>query len=110
MNAQLPQRKQQVLRVRFQRFYVVAREDVERAIKRAQIARRAGLWAVPLVSGSRWSSQALKRWAVSEAVLCGQNGVLQPSPTEDWDAIEELLARWRPEGKREKKAQGKPKT
>jgi len=88
----------------------VAREDVERAIKRAQIARRAGLWAVPLVSGSRWSSQALKRWAVSEAVLCGQNGVLQPSPTEDWDAIEELLARWRPEGKREKKAQRKPKT
>ena len=83
----------------------VAREDVERAIKRAQIACQAGFWAVPLVSGSRRSSQALKRWAISEAVLCGQNGALQPSPTDDWDAVESLLARWRPEGK----AQGKPK-
>jgi hypothetical protein len=84
----------------------VAREDVERAIKRAQIARQAGFWAAPLVNGSRWSSQALKRRAVSEAVLCSQNGVLQPSPTEDWDAVENSLARWRPEGK----VQGKPKT
>jgi len=80
----------------------VAREDVERAIKRAQIARQAGFWALPLVNGSRWSSQALKRWAISEAVLCGQNGVLQPSPMEDWDAVENLLARWRPEAKGKK--------
>ena len=53
---------------------MVAREDVERAIKQAQIACQAGFWAVPLVNGPRWSSQALKRWAISEAVLCGQNG------------------------------------
>jgi len=74
----------------------VSREDVVRSVKRAEIARRAGIWAIPLVTGIRWSSAALRKWAISENVLCGQNGELQPSPETDWAAVEKLLAAWKP--------------
>jgi len=76
----------------------VSREDVQRSLERAQIARRTGFWAVPLVSSARWSSPALKKWALSENVLCGQDGDLQSSPNTDWDAVEQLIATWKPNG------------
>ncbi|MCS7263477.1 MAG: hypothetical protein NZ805_01440 [Armatimonadetes bacterium] len=75
----------------------VSREDVQRSLERVQIARRAGFWAIPLVTGARWSSAALKKWALSENVLCGENGVLQPSPDTDWEAVERLLTAWKPD-------------
>jgi hypothetical protein len=78
----------------------VAPSDVERALGRADIARRADFWAIPFVGGLRWSSGALKRRALSQFVLCGQDGFLQPSPAEDWDAIEQLLAQWQPKGRK----------
>jgi hypothetical protein len=78
----------------------VAPSDVERALGRADIARRADFWAIPFVGGLRWSSGALKRRALSRFVLCGQDGILQPSPAEDWDAIEQLLAQWQPKGRK----------
>jgi hypothetical protein len=78
----------------------VAPSDVERALGRADIARRADFWAIPFVGGLRWSSGALKRRALSQFVLCGQDGVLQPPPAEDRDAIEQLLAQWQPKGRK----------
>jgi hypothetical protein len=78
----------------------VAPSDVERALGQADIARRADFWAIPFVGGLRWSSGALKRRALSQFVLCGQDGILQPSPAEDWDAIEQLLAQWQPKGRK----------
>ncbi len=75
----------------------IGREDVERVLQRAAIAQRAGLWAIPLVSGSRWASRAVKAWALSEFVLCSEDGKLQPSPSQAWDAVERVLAHWRPQ-------------
>ncbi len=74
----------------------VSRADVERAIRRARIAQRLGFWALPCVSGERWSQPAVKRWALKQALLCGEDGVLYPSPEADWDAVEQLLAHWQP--------------
>jgi len=74
----------------------VSRADVEGAIRRAMIAQRLGFWALPCVSGERWSQPAVKRWALKQALLCGEDGVLYPSPEADWDAVEQLLAHWQP--------------
>ncbi len=74
----------------------VSRADVERALKRATIAQKLGLWAVPCASGEKWSRPAVKQWALSESVLCGENGILEPSPETDWEAVERLLANWKP--------------
>jgi hypothetical protein len=54
----------------------VSRADVERAIRRARIAQRLGFWVLPCVSGERWSQPAVKRWALKQALLCGEDGVL----------------------------------
>ncbi|MFA0751081.1 MAG: hypothetical protein SLRJCFUN_001484 [Candidatus Fervidibacter sp.] len=74
----------------------VSRADVERAIRRAMIAQRLGFWALPCASGERWSQPAVKRWALKQALLCGEDGVFYPSPEADWDAVEQLLAHWQP--------------
>ncbi len=74
----------------------VSREDVDRALRRATIAQKLGFWAVPCASGEKWSRPAVKQWALSESVLCGENGILEPSPETDWEAVERLLATWKP--------------
>ncbi|MFN4180497.1 MAG: hypothetical protein ACK4I8_09300 [Armatimonadota bacterium] len=77
----------------------ISREDVERALKRADIARKLGFWAIPCVGGEKWSRPAVKQWALSESVLCYENGVLKPSPDTDWETVEKLLVVWKPIGR-----------
>ncbi len=74
----------------------VSREDIERALRRANIAQKLGFWAIPCACGEKWSSRAVKQWALSESVLCGEDGVLEPSPDTDWEEVERLLLAWKP--------------
>ncbi len=75
--------------------WVVDEKDVERAIEKAQILKRAGAWAVPFVSGEEWVSQELKRSALQRFVFCAENGFVEPDRS-DYATIERFLAAWRP--------------
>lgn len=69
--------------------WTVHPEDVERALKRTEIARKIGFWAVPLVAGVEWESPELKADALAKGIICVDNGRVEPL---DWD---EVLARWK---------------
>ena len=71
--------------------WTVQSEDVERAIRRASLAKKAGFWSVPLVAGTEWESAELKNEAIAKGVVCVENGRVDPL---DWDAI---LTLWRPD-------------
>lgn len=75
--------------------WVVDEQDVERAIEKAQILKRAGAWAVPFVSGEEWVSQELKQSALQRFVFCAENGLVEPDRS-DYAIIERFLAAWRP--------------
>lgn len=75
--------------------WVVDEKDVERAIEKAQILKRAGAWAVPFVSGEEWVSQELKQNALQRFVFCAENGLVEPDRS-DYAIIERFLAAWRP--------------
>jgi hypothetical protein len=72
--------------------WTVQREDVERALRRASLAKKAGFWSVPLVAGTEWESAELKNEAIGKGVVCVENGRVDPL---DWDAI---LTLWQPNG------------
>lgn len=69
--------------------------DVDRAEEKAQILRKAGVWAVPFVSGSVWSSPELRAQAIERKILSVTDGRLEPSRS-NWETFEELLAFWKP--------------
>jgi len=75
--------------------WVVDEQDVERAIEKAQILKRAGVWAVPFVSGEEWVSQELKQKALQQFVFCTEDGRVEPDRS-DYATIERFLAAWRP--------------
>ncbi|MCX7969513.1 MAG: hypothetical protein N3B10_13645 [Armatimonadetes bacterium] len=75
--------------------WVVDEQAVERAIKKAQILRRAGAWAVPFVSGEEWGSQELKQKALQQFVFCSEDGKVEPDRS-DYTTIERFLAAWKP--------------
>lgn len=75
--------------------WVVDEQDVERAIKKAQILRRAGAWAVPFVSGEEWVRQELKQKALQQFVFCSEDGEVEPDRS-DYTTIERFLAAWKP--------------
>lgn len=70
--------------------WTVQREDVERALRRASLARKAGFWSLPLVAGTEWESAELKNEAIAKGVVCVENGRVDPL---DWDTI---LTFWQP--------------
>jgi hypothetical protein len=70
--------------------WTVQREDVERALRRASLARKAGFWSLPLVDGTEWESAELKNEAIAKGVVCVENGRVDPL---DWDTI---LTLWQP--------------
>jgi predicted nuclease with TOPRIM domain len=70
--------------------WTVQREDVERALRRASLARKAGFWSLPLVAGTEWESAELKNEAIAKGVVCAENGRVDPL---DWDTI---LTLWQP--------------
>lgn len=70
--------------------WTVQREDVERALRRASLARKAGFWSLPLVAGTEWESAELKNEAIAKGVVCVENGRVDPL---DWDTI---LTLWQP--------------
>lgn len=72
--------------------WTVQREDVERALRRASLAKKAGFWSIPLVAGTEWESAELKNEAIGKGVVCVENGRVDPL---DWDAI---LTLWQPNG------------
>ena len=72
--------------------WTVQREDVERALRRASLAKKAGFWSIPLVAGTEWESVELKNEAIAKGVVCVENGRVDPL---DWDAI---LLLWQPDG------------
>ncbi|MEJ7612379.1 MAG: hypothetical protein SQA66_01930 [Candidatus Fervidibacter sacchari] len=72
--------------------WTVQREDVERALRRASLAKKAGFWSVPLVAGTEWESAELKNEAIGKGVVCVENGRVDPL---DWDAI---LTLWQHNG------------
>jgi archaellum component FlaC len=69
--------------------WTVHSEDVERALRRAEIARKVGFWAAPLVASEDWESEKLKAEALAKGVICVDNGKVEPL---DWD---EVLIKWR---------------
>ncbi len=69
--------------------WTVHSEDIVRALRRTEIARKAGFWAVPLVAGVEWASDELKAEALDKGIICVDNGRVEPL---DWD---EVLAKWR---------------
>jgi len=72
--------------------WTVQSEDVERALRRASLAKKAGFWSIPLVAGTEWESAELKNEAIAKGVVCVENGRVDPL---DWDAI---LLLWQPDG------------
>ncbi|MCS7192778.1 MAG: hypothetical protein NZ937_07345 [Armatimonadetes bacterium] len=80
---------QEVLIVAEFSWTVHSSEDVERALKRTEIAGKIGFWAVPLVAGVEWESPELKAEALSKGVICVDDGRVEPL---DWD---EFLAKWK---------------
>ncbi len=75
--------------------WVVDEHDVERAIEKAQILKRAGVWAVPFISGEEWVSQEVKQKALQQFVFCAEDGRVEPDRS-DYATIERFLAAWRP--------------
>ncbi len=69
--------------------WTVHSEDIVRALRRTEIARKAGFWAVPLVAGVEWESDELKAEALGKGIICVDDGRVEPM---DWD---EVLAKWR---------------
>jgi len=75
--------------------WVADERDVERAIERAQILRKAKAWAVPFVVGEEWVSQEVKEKALQQFVFCAENGRIEPERSE-WGNVERVLEIWRP--------------
>ncbi|MCS7185764.1 MAG: hypothetical protein RMK89_02285 [Armatimonadota bacterium] len=75
--------------------WTIEPDNLERAEEKAQILRKAGVWAAPFVSGSVWLPPELKSQALERKVLCATDSRLEPSRA-DWEAFEELLAFWKP--------------
>ncbi|MEJ7614617.1 MAG: hypothetical protein DFNUSKGM_002551 [Candidatus Fervidibacter sacchari] len=75
--------------------WVADEGDVERAIERAQILRKAKAWAVPFVVGEEWVSQEVKEKALQQFVFCAENGRIEPERS-DWSNVERVLEVWRP--------------
>jgi polyhydroxyalkanoate synthesis regulator phasin len=75
--------------------WVADEEDVERAIERAQILRKAKAWAVPFVVGEEWVSQEVKEKALQRFVFCAENGRIEPERS-DWGNVERVLEVWHP--------------
>ncbi len=75
--------------------WMIEPDDLNRAEEKAQVLRKAGVWAVPFVSGSVWSSPELKSQALERKILCATDSRLEPSRA-DWEAFEEMLAFWKP--------------
>jgi hypothetical protein len=75
--------------------WVADEEDVERAIERAQILRKAKAWAVPFVVGEEWVSQEVKEKALQRFVFCAENGRIEPARA-DWGNVERVLEVWHP--------------
>ncbi len=75
--------------------WVVDEQDVERALEKAKILKRAGAWAVPFVSGEEWVSQELKQKALQQFVFCAEDGRVEPDRS-DYATVERFLAAWRP--------------
>lgn len=69
--------------------------DIERAERKAEILRRAKVWAIPFVSGSEWADESLREEALKRKVICIVDGKIEPSRT-DWQQLEEIFASWRP--------------
>jgi hypothetical protein len=75
--------------------WVADEEDVERAVERAQILRKAKAWAVPFVVGEEWVSQEVKEKALQRFVFCTENGRIEPERS-DWGNVERVLEVWHP--------------
>ncbi len=75
--------------------WTIERDDVERATRKAEILKRAGVWAVPFVSGSGWVDEKLREDALKQKVLCVVDGRIEPSRAE-WEQLEQTLAYWKP--------------
>ncbi len=75
--------------------WVADEKDVERAIERAQILRKAKAWAVPFVVGEEWVSQEVKEKALQQFVFCAENERIEPERS-DWSNVERVLEVWRP--------------
>jgi hypothetical protein len=75
--------------------WVADEEDVERAVERAQILRKAKAWAVPFVVGEEWVSQEVKEKALQRFVFCAENGRIEPERS-DWGNVERVLEVWHP--------------
>jgi hypothetical protein len=75
--------------------WVADEKDVERAIERAQILRKAKAWAVPFVVGEEWVSQEVKEKALQRFVFCAENGRIEPERS-DWGKVERVLEVWHP--------------
>jgi hypothetical protein len=70
-------------------------DDVERAVEKAKILRRVGIWAIPFVGGAEWASPDVKEQALKQRVLCATDAKLEPSRS-DPDEWERFLESWRP--------------
>ena len=70
-------------------------DDVERAVEKAKILRKVGIWAIPFVGGAEWASPELKEHALKQNVLCATDAKLEPSRS-DLDEWERFLESWRP--------------
>jgi len=75
--------------------WVADEKDVERAIERAQILRKAKAWSVPFVVGEEWVSQEVKEKALQRFVFCAENGRIEPERS-DWGKVERVLEVWHP--------------
>jgi len=75
--------------------WVADEGDVERAMERAQILRKAKAWAVPFVVGEEWVSQEVKEKALQRFVFCAENGRIEPERS-DWSNVERVLEVWHP--------------
>lgn len=75
--------------------WTIERDDVERAVRKAEVLKRAGVWAVPFVSGSGWVDEKLREDALKRNVLCVIDGKIEPSRAE-WEQLEQTLAYWKP--------------
>jgi hypothetical protein len=70
-------------------------DDVERAAKKAEILKRARVWAVPFVGGSEWASSEVREEALERKILCIVDGKVEPS-RDNWEQLEQTLAFWEP--------------
>jgi len=75
--------------------WTIERDDVERAVRKAEILRKVGIWAVPFVSGSEWVDEKLREDALKQNVLCVVDGRIEPSRA-DWEQLEQILTYWKP--------------